>query len=107
MHRWPSYRTHRIIIRAILWLEGRGKKMMHVVKWKWYGLSKDLGGLGIKDLRQQGIALEIKWIVKTLEGNEPWKILIRTKFMIVNNYNILGGNIVYKFSWFEIIVRYV
>lgn len=27
--------------------------------------------------------------------------------MIVNRYNILGGNIVDNFSWFEIIVRYV
>ena len=35
------------------------------------------GGLGLKDLRLQGIALADKWLAKASVGEEPWKILIR------------------------------
>ena len=40
-------------------------------------MNKKAGGLGLKDLRLQGISLASKWIFQTLEGDEPWKILIR------------------------------
>ena len=38
---------------------------------------KSSGGLGLKDLRLQDIALAVKWLAKALVGEEPWKILIR------------------------------
>ena len=40
-------------------------------------MSKDEGGLGIKNLRHQGIAVAVKWIVKMVVGEEPWKVLVR------------------------------
>lgn len=40
-------------------------------------MEKKAGGLGLKDLKVQGIALVAKWIFHALEGNEPWKVLIR------------------------------
>lgn len=49
----------------------------HVVKWDWCCLDKLQGGLGLKDLRLQGIALASKWVVRSLEGGEPWKVLVR------------------------------
>lgn len=33
--------------------------------------------MGLKDLKLQGIALAAKWIYKSIEGNEPWKVLVR------------------------------
>ncbi|XP_057825619.1 uncharacterized protein LOC131037482 [Cryptomeria japonica] len=56
------------------WIIGKG--------WQWAGSNhivrpKCMGGLGIKDIRAHGIALASKWIVKSLYGNEPWKVLIR------------------------------
>lgn len=40
-------------------------------------MNKLLGGMGLKDLKLQGIALASKWILKAMEGSEPWKVLIR------------------------------
>lgn len=51
---------------------------MHVVNWKWCHIKKTLGGLGLKDLRTQVISLVAKWIFHTFEGQEPWKVLIRS-----------------------------
>lgn len=39
-------------------------------------MSKHKGGLGLKDLRWQGVSLVAKWIFRALQGEEPWKILI-------------------------------
>ena len=47
------------------------------MKWEWCCLPKQLGGLGIKDIKAQGIALAAKWIFKAFWGNEPWKVLVR------------------------------
>lgn len=50
-------------IRNFLWSNGKGKNKMHFVKWEWCHKDKSLGGLGLKDLRLQGIALATKWIL--------------------------------------------
>lgn len=41
-----------------------------------------MGGLGLKDLKLQGIALAAKWIFQALEGEEPWKVLVRNNIKI-------------------------
>lgn len=64
-------------IRHFLWSDGKGKRKAHMVKWIWCHIDKQLGGLGLKDLRTQGISLAAKWIFHALEGQEPWKILVR------------------------------
>ena len=64
-------------IRNFLWSDGKGIRKAHMVKWKWCHLDKKVSGLGLKDLRFQGISLASKWIFQALEGNEPWKVLIR------------------------------
>lgn len=40
-------------------------------------MHKLYGGMGLKDLRTQGIALASKWILQAIDGEEPWKVLIR------------------------------
>lgn len=41
------------------------------------GLTKQMGRLSLKDLKFQGIILSRKWIIKAINGSEPWKVLIR------------------------------
>ncbi|XP_059064196.1 uncharacterized protein LOC131856424 [Cryptomeria japonica] len=64
-------------IRTFLWSDGKGNKKQHAVKWAWCHADKILGGLGLKDLKSQRIALSAKWIFHSLEGNSPWKVLVR------------------------------
>ncbi|GLJ49275.1 hypothetical protein SUGI_1041170 [Cryptomeria japonica] len=64
-------------IRNFLWSDGRGSKKLHAVKWQWCHTDSLLGGVGLKDLRTQGVALAAKWIFHSMEGDSPWKILIR------------------------------
>lgn len=70
------------ITREFLWSDGRGYKKEHFVKWEWCCMDKAIGGLGLKDLKVQGIALAAKWIFHALEGNEPWKVLIRNNIRL-------------------------
>ena len=51
----------------------------------------------MKDLRIQGVALAAKWICREIQGNEPWKILIRHNIcnivpIHVKRWNNLGFN---------------
>lgn len=64
-------------IRNFLWSDGKGNIKMHAIKWDWCHSDKLLGGLGLKDLKLQGIALAAKWIFHSMDGNDPWKILVR------------------------------
>lgn len=68
-------------IKNLLWSDGKGKKKMHSIKWEWCHKDKSLGGLGLKDLRIQGIALVAKWIFQALDRNEPWKVLVRNNIL--------------------------
>ena len=52
-------------------------KKIHPVSWDWCTKSRAWGGLGLKDLKFQGVALVVKWIAKAGDGEEPWKVLIR------------------------------
>ena len=56
------------ILKDFLWSDGLGSKKRHCVKWDWYYLPKQLGGLGIKDIKTQGIALVAKWILQRILG---------------------------------------
>ena len=69
------------ILRDFLWLDGKGNRKRHCVKWAWCCQEKMQGGLGLKDIKTQGYALASKWMVKALWGNEPWKILIRNNIL--------------------------
>lgn len=53
------------------------------MKWEWCTIEKPKGGLGLKYLRLQGIALAVKWVIGALEGGEPWKFFIRINMLNV------------------------
>ena len=69
------------ILRDFLWLDGKGNRKRHCVKWAWCFQEKKQGGLGLKDIKTQGYALASKWMVKALWGNETWKIIIRNNIL--------------------------
>ncbi|GLJ50294.1 hypothetical protein SUGI_1071460 [Cryptomeria japonica] len=70
------------ILRDFLWFDGQGKKKRHNVSREWCCTPRELGGLGLKDSKSQGIALATKWIHKAIYGNEPWKFLIRNNICL-------------------------
>ena len=74
-----NYQANKIekALRHFLWSDGLGNSKRHNVKWEWCCIPKKLGGLGMRDVKKQGISLATKWVLKSLEGCEPWKILIR------------------------------
>ena len=69
------------ILQDFLWSNGKGSKKRHCVKWEWCCQVKTQGGLRLKDLKAQGMALASKWVLKALWGNEPWKVLIRNNLL--------------------------
>lgn len=84
-----NYQFNHIMkqIRNFLWSDGKGNRKYHVVKWDWCVMNKSRGGMGLKDLKIQDIALASKWICRALEGDEPWKVLIRNNIqMFVPKY---------------------
>lgn len=91
---------------------------MHIVKWDWCHSDKLLGGLGLKDLKLQGIALAAKWIFHSMDGNDLWKILVRNNIergfpknakswknlpfndLIIGNFPIVvQGSVVFRSIW--------
>lgn len=71
------------VIRRFLWFDGKGNRKWHSVKWGWCCLDKCIGSLGLKDIRLQSTSLATKWILYALEGDEPWKILVRNNIRLV------------------------
>ncbi|XP_059067540.1 uncharacterized protein LOC131858343 [Cryptomeria japonica] len=105
-------------IRIFLWSNGKGNRKFHSVNWKWCHTDKTLGGLGLKDLKLQGIALAAKWIFHSLEGDSPWKVLIKHNIerifpkkacswknlplgdLIVGNFSmVVQGSVIFKSIW--------
>lgn len=70
------------IIRNFLWSDGKGNRKAHSVKWQWCCMEKAIGGLGLKDLKVEEVSLADKWIFHAMDGNEPWKILIRNNIRL-------------------------
>lgn len=76
---FAKYQTNTIEknLRHFLWSDGHGNKKRHNVKWERCCYLEKLGGLGMRDIKNQGIALAGKWVLNSLEGSEPWKILVQ------------------------------
>ena len=56
-------------IRHFLWPDGKGNRKPHVFNRDWCHADKTLSGLGLKDLKLQGISLSTKKIFYSLEGD--------------------------------------
>ena len=59
------------IIRNFYWSDGSGVKKIHIVSWDRCTKSRAWGGLGLKDLKFQGVALVVKLIAKARDGEDP------------------------------------
>ncbi|KAH9294882.1 hypothetical protein KI387_038470 [Taxus chinensis] len=70
---------HRLekILREFLWANSEGNHGFHRVAWDVCCTPKNTGGLGLINIQLQGVALTTKWIIRSLEGEESWKILLR------------------------------
>lgn len=81
-----SYQVNEIKkrIKNFLWSDGKGKRKKHSVKWEWCCIDKLQGGIGLKDLRIQGISLDAKWISKVVFGEESWKVLVRNNILLAS-----------------------
>jgi len=67
--------------RNFLWQGSEDKKKFHLVKWKELIVSKNTGGLGIRNLRKQNQSLMMKWLWKFAnEDNMLWKEVITAKY---------------------------
>ena len=65
------------LIRRFLWSKWGNTKSLPITSWSHCIQPRDKGGLGIIDPYTQGICLNTKWIVRALEGDTPWKHLVR------------------------------
>ncbi|XP_060190109.1 uncharacterized protein LOC132619168 [Lycium barbarum] len=64
-----------------LWQGNKYKRGIHLVKWKILTLSKQKGGLVIKNLRKQNQSLLIKWLWRySNEDQSLWKKVIKEKY---------------------------
>ena len=67
--------------RNFLWQGSEDKKKFHLVKWKELMVSKNTGGLGIRNMRKQNQSLMMKWLWKLAnEDNMLSKEVITAKY---------------------------
>ena len=61
---WMLLNSHvnmlEIILQDFLWSDGKRNKKRHCVKWEWCCQIRSQGGLGLKDIKAQGLVLASK-----------------------------------------------
>ncbi|GKV37516.1 hypothetical protein SLEP1_g45542 [Rubroshorea leprosula] len=96
------------IRRRFLWGGIEGGKKINWVKWDTVCKDKELGGLGVKDLRKFNLALLGKWSGILVNKDEGlWKKVIVEKYRKEGepSYNWLRENIGYGSTWWRDICR--
>jgi len=69
------------IRRNFLWNGNKERKGYHLVKWKALTFGKNLGGLGIKNLKIQSKTLRMKWLWRLNKENQLlWGNIIKAKY---------------------------
>ena len=64
----------------LVWQEDEDIKKCHLVKWETCCLPKDVGGLGIINLKIMNISLLAKWFWKTENEEGLWQNIIKGKY---------------------------
>jgi hypothetical protein len=67
--------------RSIFFWQQEEKRKYRLAKWSILCQPKDQGGLGIRNLDIQNIALLSKWLYKLLTTDGTWQQLIRNKYL--------------------------
>ncbi|XP_026378390.1 uncharacterized protein LOC113272807 [Papaver somniferum] len=71
------------IMRDFLWNYNKGKKKIHLVKWRTLCIRKNLGGLGIKSLKKMNKALLSKWTWRfAVEDGILWKAIVSENMVV-------------------------
>jgi len=69
------------IRRKFLWQGNKERRGYHLVKWKTVITEKRVGGLGIKNMKNQSKALRMKWLWKYSNDNQNlWGSVIKAKY---------------------------
>lgn len=69
------------IRRNFLWQGNKERRGFHLVKWKTVITEKRVGGLGIKNMKNQSKALRMKWLWKYSNDNQNlWGSVIKAKY---------------------------
>ena len=66
--------------RRFFWRRRNKKRAYHMVKWARICRSRNIGGLGIKDLHKQNISLLVKWWWKLETGDGLWQHIVRARY---------------------------
>ncbi|XP_048552830.1 uncharacterized protein LOC125533101 [Triticum urartu] len=80
--------------RRFFWRRKNKKHGYHMVKWERVCRSRKTGGLGIKDLHKQNVALLVKWWWKLETSDGLWQRIVRARYF--NNKTV--ANIRGRFS---------
>lgn len=65
------------LLRDFIWASNVNKRGFHRVAWEICYLPHSAGGMGLFNYQFQGYALCAKWILRALEGQEAWKLLVQ------------------------------
>lgn len=69
--------------RQFFWGDTIGKKRLHLIKWENITKKKEAGGLGVRRLLQQNLALLAKWWWRFSKDNESlWVKVVRSKYKL-------------------------
>ncbi|XP_059073690.1 uncharacterized protein LOC131874367 [Cryptomeria japonica] len=72
-----AYSKLEKLLQDFLWASSNTHHGFHRVTWDLCCLPRDSRGLGLLSTQRQGIALCVKWVIRTLTGDEAWKIVLR------------------------------
>jgi hypothetical protein len=67
-------------------------KKYHLVKWDTVCNAKDIGGLGILNLRWMNISLLTKWLWKLEKEDGLWQTIVKEKYMKGKPLSVLKKN---------------
>lgn len=68
-------------LEVLFWAKYGGERGLLMVPWHVCIITKNEGRLSLIDVTSQGIVLMAKWVVKGLNANAPWKVLLRHRIL--------------------------
>lgn len=86
-----GYEELNKIVHQFLWTNWDGNSGFKTSSWLHCIQLRNKGGLGLIDPKIQGICLSTKWIIRLMNGDEPWKILVCHRISLVVAYNKWQG----------------
>lgn len=77
------------IIRDFWWGHDRDRRKMHFLRWDWFNLPKEKGGLGLQSLSELNQALVAKLAWRFLHDQDAlWVRILQAKYLRNNSWDI-------------------